>query len=57
MDGNGVPKMDRTLSHKRSVFQLLRTHYKRYDLDTVSKVTGRKMARVLKNASGKRVEK
>lgn len=40
MDGNKVPKMDRTLTHKRCVFQLLKTHYGRYDLDTVSKVTG-----------------
>ncbi|SDU36254.1 formate dehydrogenase alpha subunit [Desulfobacula phenolica] len=40
MDNNKVPKMDRTLSHKRCVFQLLKTHYSRYDIDTVSKVTG-----------------
>jgi formate dehydrogenase major subunit len=40
MDDNGVPEMDRTLAHKQCVFQLLKTHYSRYDLDTVSKVTG-----------------
>ena len=40
MDGNKVPKMDRAFKHKRSVFQLMKTHYSRYDLDTVSKVTG-----------------
>jgi formate dehydrogenase major subunit len=27
MDKNGVPKMDRSLKHKRSVFQLLKKHY------------------------------
>ena len=40
MDEKGVPKMDRTLKHERCVFQLMKTHYKRYDLDKVSSVTG-----------------
>jgi len=40
MDEKGIPKMDRTLKNKRSVFQLLKAHYSRYDLDKVSKVTG-----------------
>ena len=40
MDANGVPKMDRSLNHERSVFQLMKKHYERYDLDTVSTVTG-----------------
>jgi formate dehydrogenase major subunit len=40
MDENGVPKKDRKLKHKRSVFQLLKNHFRRYDLKTVSKVTG-----------------
>jgi formate dehydrogenase major subunit len=40
MDKNGVPKMDRSLKHKRSVFQLLKKHYSRYDLKTVSTITG-----------------
>ena len=40
MDENGVPRMDRTLTHPRSVFQLLKKHYERYDVDTVSSVTG-----------------
>ncbi len=40
MDSNGVPKLDRTLKNNRCVFQLMKAHYKRYDLDTVSKVTG-----------------
>jgi formate dehydrogenase major subunit len=40
MDDKGVPKKDRTLKHKRTVFQLLKTHYSRYNLKTVSKITG-----------------
>ncbi len=40
MDANGVPKLDRTLKNKKTVFQLMKEHYSRYDLDTVSKVTG-----------------
>ena len=40
MDKNGVPKMDRSLKHKRCVFQLLKKHFERYDLKTVSAVTG-----------------
>ncbi len=40
MDADGVPKMDRSLKNKRSVFQLLKTHYSRYHLKTVSKITG-----------------
>ena len=40
MDKNGVPKMDRSLKHNRCVFQLLKKHFARYDLKTVSAVTG-----------------
>ena len=40
MDENGVPKMDRSLKHKRCVFQLLKKHFSRYDFKTVSAVTG-----------------
>ena len=40
MSKNGVPKMDRSLKHKRSVFQLLKKHFSRYDMKTVSAVTG-----------------
>lgn len=40
MDAKGVPKMDRTLKHERSVFQLLKNHYARYTLDKVSQITG-----------------
>ncbi|ABK16966.1 formate dehydrogenase, alpha subunit [Syntrophobacter fumaroxidans MPOB] len=40
LDEKGVPKKDLTLQNPRCVFQLLAKHYSRYDLDTVSKVTG-----------------
>ncbi len=39
-DANGVSKRDRTLQDPRSVFQLIKKHYSRYDLDTVSATTG-----------------
>jgi formate dehydrogenase major subunit len=39
-DDQGVPLKDRTLQHPRCVFQLLKKHYARYDLETVSSVTG-----------------
>ena len=32
MDAQGVPKLDRALKHPRSVFQLLKKHYTRYNL-------------------------
>jgi len=48
MDADGIPKMDRTLRHKRCVFQLMKKHYSRYDLDTVSKITGTPRADLLK---------
>jgi len=40
MDERGVPRMDRTLADERCVFQLLKRHYQRYDLKTVSNITG-----------------
>lgn len=40
MDENGVPKRDKTLADPRCVFQLLKKHYARYDMDTVSSITG-----------------
>ena len=40
MDGNGVPKMDRSLKNRHSVFQLLKKHYRRYNTKLVSKITG-----------------
>jgi formate dehydrogenase major subunit len=39
-DENGNPRKDRTLQDPRCVFQLLKEHFSRYDLDTVSAVTG-----------------
>jgi formate dehydrogenase major subunit len=39
-DTKGVPRRDVRLRHKRCVFQLLKTHYARYDLKIVSKITG-----------------
>ena len=39
-DERGIPKKDRSLKHPRCVFQLLKQHYSRYDLDTVSSITG-----------------
>jgi len=47
MDDQGVPKMDRTLKHERCVFQLLKKHFSRYDMDTVSKITGTPKADLL----------
>ncbi len=39
-DEKGLIKKDPTLSHPRCVFQLLKQHYSRYDVDKVSEVTG-----------------
>ena len=39
-DANGVSKRDRTLQDPRCVLQLIKKHYSRYDLDTVSAITG-----------------
>lgn len=40
LDANGVPKKDKTLQHPRCVFQLLKKHFYRYDIDTVCNITG-----------------
>jgi len=40
VDDNGIPKKDPTLQDPRCVFQMLKKHFSRYDLDTVSSVTG-----------------
>ena len=37
---DGKPLKDPTLENPRTVFQLMKEHYSRYDPDTVSKVTG-----------------
>ncbi len=39
-DEEGNILKDETLQHPRSVFQLLKKHYARYDVDTVTAVTG-----------------
>jgi formate dehydrogenase major subunit len=39
-DGQGFARVDPTLEHSRSVFQLLREHYSRYTPDVVSQITG-----------------
>jgi len=39
-DGEGVIKKDKSLKDPRCVYQLLKKHYARYDLDTVSGISG-----------------
>ncbi len=39
-DADGVPLQDKTLQDPNTVFQHLKRHYARYDLDTVSAITG-----------------
>jgi len=40
VDEAGVALKDKTLQDPRCVYQLLKQHYSRYDLDTVSSITG-----------------
>ena len=47
-DENGVSKRDKTLKDPRCVYQLLKKHYDRYDLDTVSSITGVSKENLLK---------
>ncbi len=47
-DENGVSKRDKTLKDPRCVYQLLKKHYERYDLDTVSSITGVSKENLLK---------
>jgi formate dehydrogenase major subunit len=39
-DENNLPLKDPTLQDPRCVFQLMKNHYERYDIDTVCKITG-----------------
>ncbi len=39
-DAQGIPKKDPTLQDPRCVLQLMKAHYSRYDLETVSSITG-----------------
>ena len=40
LDGRGFARVDRTLEHPRSVFQLLKKHYTRYTPDKVAAICG-----------------
>jgi len=40
LDEKGIPKRDKTLKDANCVFQLLKKHYARYNVDKVSKITG-----------------
>lgn len=40
LDADGSPQQDPTFSHPRSVFQVLKNHYARYDRETVGAITG-----------------
>ncbi len=40
LDGSGIPKKDKSLQHPRCVYQLMKKHFERYDMDTVCKITG-----------------
>ncbi len=39
-DDKGIPKKDPTLANPRCVYQIMKKHYERYDLKTVSKIAG-----------------
>ncbi len=47
LDGEGNPVKDMTLENPRSVFQLMKEHYSRYDIDTVCAITGTPRAKYL----------
>ena len=47
-DEKGIPVKDMTLQHPRSVFQLMKKFYSRYDLDTVTTLTGTSKADLIK---------
>ena len=40
MDEQGIPKKDTSLKHPRCVYQLLKKHYARYDMDKVMAMSG-----------------
>jgi len=40
LDENDIPKKDKTLEDPNCVFQLMKKHFGRYDVDTVFKITG-----------------
>ena len=43
-DATGIPVQDRTLLDPASVYQLLKQHFARYDMETVSQITGTPVA-------------
>ncbi len=47
-DENGNPKRDETLKHPRCVFQIMKKHYERYDLDKISAICGTPKELILK---------
>jgi len=47
-DEKGIPKRDLTLQNPRCVYQLMKKHYARYDLDIVSSITGTPKADLIK---------
>ena len=49
-DASGKPVRDLSMKHPRSVLQLLKKHYKRYDIEMVCSITGTKMEDYLKVA-------
>jgi formate dehydrogenase major subunit len=48
MDENGVPKKDPTLKDPKCVYQMLKKHYERYDLDKVVAISGMKREDLIK---------
>jgi formate dehydrogenase major subunit len=47
---DGKPQQDRTMRHPKCVYQLLKKHYSRYDVDKVCAITGTKKEDYLKVA-------
>jgi len=48
LDENGIPKRDPSLKDLNCVFQLLKKHYSRYTVETVSEITGAPKDKILK---------
>ncbi|KAF0218651.1 MAG: formate dehydrogenase alpha [Geobacteraceae bacterium] len=42
-DAAGNPKTDKSLTHPRSVYQLMKKHFSRYDVEMVCSITGTRM--------------
>jgi formate dehydrogenase major subunit len=47
-DDAGIPKQDATLEHPNCVFNLVKDHFSRYDIETVSQITGTSVADLTK---------